>query len=342
MPILLCHMSWMTNYNGENSIVAGGFGYVRDRGYGHEVFNFKKLDGYYYGFVQTHGNRINVERLGGKKDSEYVDNITVVWTAQNPEGKRVVVGYYRNARVYRSHQIANKRVRKFKGELVSYIVKARATDCSLIPAEHRILEVPYGESDLPGQSSLFYADQSRHRKMRKFLVSVEEYMSSWSQTKASEAESSTQNNRSGRGWATKPDAAHNAAVEAAAIGLVRHRYGNPSRDRQRDNCGWDLEFRVRNETHCVEVKGTSLDVIAVELTPNEFSAMSRSMKGTFSEGKYRLAVVTRAISEKPQLYIFAYNRSKGNWRCENTRRVIEAVERKAATLRDIKSRRKGA
>jgi hypothetical protein len=40
-----------------------------------------------------------------------------------------------------------------------------------------------------------------------------------------------------------------------------------TRDRQKDNCGWDLESMRDTRPLCVEVKGLSGSEIIVELTP---------------------------------------------------------------------------
>jgi hypothetical protein len=134
----------------------------------------------------------------------------------------------------------------------------------------------------------------------------------------------------GQGWASPPDAAHNAAVEAAAIAFVRSNLGQEIRDRQKDNCGWDLEFSRAGRALCVEVKGLSGVELGVELSPNEYVAMKRAMIGNFVEGDYRLAVVRNALTV-PELLLFAYAGGK-EWVCEVTTERIRVTERVAARL----------
>jgi len=134
------------------------------------------------------------------------------------------------------------------------------------------------------------------------------------------------------GWSTTPDAAHKASVEDAAIACVlRHFHDWRSTDRQKDNCGWDYEFMQEGQKLCVEVKGLSGAEIHVELTPNEFQAMERAMGRTFTEGSYRLAVVCEALSETPQLFLFAHE-NELDWLCELSQRRITASRRTAARL----------
>ena len=131
-------------------------------------------------------------------------------------------------------------------------------------------------------------------------------------------------------WQASPDIAHNAAVEAAAIECVQKNLG-PSRDRQKDNCGWDLEFLANGRTLCVEVKGLAGAEIGVELTPNEYTAMKRAMDGAFTEGDYRLAIVCEALSKVPSFFLFRHEKDMC-WRCERSQRQITVSQRIAARL----------
>ena len=82
--------------------------YVRKHGKGGEVCNFAEADdGYVCGHVETMKDQIDrtirLERFGGSGDSS--SGIDVVWTATDPErGGRRVVGWYRNATVFRERQ----------------------------------------------------------------------------------------------------------------------------------------------------------------------------------------------------------------------------------------------
>jgi hypothetical protein len=55
--IIVFHTAWMAKYDGDRaSFSAGGFKYAVEHGYGHEMFNFRKIDGTYYGYVPPTGN----------------------------------------------------------------------------------------------------------------------------------------------------------------------------------------------------------------------------------------------------------------------------------------------
>ena len=324
MPTLLCHIVWMPSYAGEEDVYAGGHDYVREEGFGHELFNFKPFDGFCYGYVQSRSGTINIDRLGAENDDTFVDDVTVIWTATPPQGGRVIVGWYRGAQVYRTMQVGRLRGREVHGVQIGYYVRTRAADAVLVPIEQRDFLVPHHGKGLPGQSLVFYPEDSDAAEMETWLKSAINYISGWS--------GNTVVPRIGAsgGWPCAPDAAHNAAVEAAAIAFVRSSLGEEKRDRQKDNCGWDLEYTRAGRTLCVEVKGLSGAALGVELSPNEYAAMKRAMNKSFAEGEYRLAVVRNALTA-PELFLFAHA-SGTDWICERTSKHISVTERTAARL----------
>ena len=327
MATLLCHIVWMPSYAGEADVYAGGHDYVREEGYGHELFNFMPFDGFCYGNVQSRSRTVNIGRLGADADDTFVDDVTVIWTATSPEGARLIVGWYRGARIFRRLQVGSLKGREVQGMKVGYYVRARAEDSVLVPAPERNFRVPYHGNGLPGQSSVFYPDDSEAPEMGVWLGRAMNYISTWTGNAAARPLGPF-----GPRWASTPDAAHNAAVEAAAIAFVRGSLGNERRDRQKDYCGWDLEFMCAGKTLCVEVKGLSGAELGVELSPNEYAAMKRAMTGLFPEGEYRLAVVRNALTA-PELFLFAHAGGT-EWVCEFTSKRIGVTERVAARLAD--------
>lgn len=104
--IIFCRVGWMAAYKGsmDEKPVNGG-AYNKDN-IGHEVHNYLGYNGKYYGFVEAGvNNSIHVERINQDKKSEYADDVTVVWVASKPESTgQYVVGWYSNAKVYRTLQ----------------------------------------------------------------------------------------------------------------------------------------------------------------------------------------------------------------------------------------------
>lgn len=105
MRIFYCRVGWMKKYKGyvDNDRPVNGGKYNKTH-IGHEVYNFLQHGGEYYGFVQS-GN-ISIEKLGAtRKDSE-VDDVLVVWVSTKPSGGQYIIGWYKNATVYRMLQKA--------------------------------------------------------------------------------------------------------------------------------------------------------------------------------------------------------------------------------------------
>ena len=70
-----------------------------------------------YGYVRLPHKRgkININKLGAQKDDSYIENMNVIWTAKDPWGGTCIVGWYKNATVYR----------EFKNLIKSHPVKKK-------------------------------------------------------------------------------------------------------------------------------------------------------------------------------------------------------------------------
>lgn len=106
MPLLFCNIGWMERYQGLGSgdRIRGGGTYVKEEGRGHEICNFSRYRNRVYGYVQPPAWQINIERLGADPESNSIRDVSVVWTAMRPGGGTVIVGWYRNATVFRHYQ----------------------------------------------------------------------------------------------------------------------------------------------------------------------------------------------------------------------------------------------
>lgn len=98
--IIVFHTAWMDQYDGDRaSFSAGGFKYAKEHGYGHEMFNFRDIDGACYGYVPPTGNLHLEKHFNVARDAEKLNGVTVVWTAPHPEqGGRACAGRGRRAR----------------------------------------------------------------------------------------------------------------------------------------------------------------------------------------------------------------------------------------------------
>ena len=305
MPLVLFNIGWMRRYRGQTGtdrIVNGGQ-YIRDNETGGEIRNFLPAGRHLYGYVQPPGDGMNLERLGAVDGADHTDGVTIVFTATRPEGGRVVVGWYRNARVWRDQQRRGDRI---------YFARALREDCTLLDVEERVLSVPSAGRPSGtwgmGQSNVRYVDQQDEDQ--EFIQALLQYMESPADFDVAAGV---------EGAPRQLDPARRARVERAAVDCVIAHYeahGFECDSVEADNKGWDLEVTRGAVRLLVEVKGCSGDSRQVELTPNEYAAMSHPRYREM----YRLAVVTRALEEQQRrLSTVRYNGSDDTWRDQDGR-----------------------
>jgi len=148
--------------------IENGGKYVDENGIGHEIYNFSPTNGKYYGYVRTpKGSNLNLERINSNfsDEKEYIDDILVIWVATNPNGGVYVVGWYNNAKAFKTYQThSNKIINSFKKDLgkkypsdgdFAYIFEAEIENCVLLDEKYRKLKAPKGIS---GQSPIWYGD----------------------------------------------------------------------------------------------------------------------------------------------------------------------------------------
>lgn len=155
MRIIYCRVGWMNAYQGSSTERPQGGGKYNIENIGHEVYNYQGYNGQYYGFVEAGvKNSIHVEKLCGDKKAEYADDVLAVWIAKKPSGGQVIVGWYENARVYRTLQIVPNEAmveRKLKTH-DSYNIFSNKV--YLIDSTERKMQI-----DGMGHSNIWYGDK---------------------------------------------------------------------------------------------------------------------------------------------------------------------------------------
>lgn len=172
MAILFCNVGWMNHYNGidGDSIERGGE--YNQHSTGHEVCNFSSNAGTLYGYVQPTG-QIKIEKLGAGKKDDSVGGVTVVWTAGPASGGTVVVGWYKNATVFREAQkIAKPSALQKKNGISTFRIKAPADKAILLPIEQRKLMIPRAVMGGIGQSNIWYADKDESQAIVSRVISL--------------------------------------------------------------------------------------------------------------------------------------------------------------------------
>lgn len=298
-PLLFCNIGWMERYEGLHKggdEIHGGGKYVREKGRGDEICNFVPIRGSLYGWVQPAGEHISLERLGGSPEDKSVSGVTVVWTAKRPEGRTSVVGWYKNATVYREKQRHSQTSTVHKKHRVNfYRIKASAADSTLLPVDARTCEIPRQVKGGMGQANVWYADDPLSKLIVTRVLRV------------ISGKYEVLRKKSGR--VEQQDQERKARVEMAAIRVCCdhfERLGYAIKSVEKDNVGWDLEAILGKTKLLIEAKGLSGSNPSIELTPNEFRAFSEK------SASYRLGIVVDALS-RPRLLMCRYSKEREAW-----------------------------
>jgi len=203
MRIVFFNISYMEFYKGkQGDKLIGTTRYVIEKGDGAEKHNFQPLliDGVEIcrGFVEpgfTKGGFENgsqrlmhIEKIADAGNpKEKIDNVLVVWCAPLPESKRtVVVGWYKNATVYRKvntlpyEKEADWGLEEFGNW---YNAVAKKEDCVLLPTKERSKSIwaayrrSHGQSAFGfGQSNMWYAREDNAQEyVQQIAKHIEQY-----------------------------------------------------------------------------------------------------------------------------------------------------------------------
>lgn len=321
MAIIFCNVGWMERYEGlgHGDQIIGGGSYVKEEGRGHEICNFAPSRNVLYGYVRPPGEQIDIERIGASADDESISGVTVIWTAKRPKGGTVVIGWFKNATVFRKYQKFHKppAIQKQDG-INGYWIKAPSDQAKLLSVDERTFEIPRKVMGGMGQANVWYADKPESASIVKDVLNLV------------------------GGKRKKPEAVNvhkgklnqerKARIEKNAIRLCCEYFeglGYTVESVEKDNFGWDLEASWGKTLLRIEVKGLSGSVFSIELTPNEFKAFAEQADS------YRLAVVTNAL-ESPELFICRYSKEQNEWIIDGkTKKSLKIEIRQSASIKCI-------
>lgn len=170
MNVLFARIGYMQYYQGADTERPVNGGKHNIENIGHEAFNFRReKDGCCYGYVQpprgtkkNNDPHLNIGRINPAfKKSDCVTDVLVIWVATKPKeygGGQYVVGWYKNATVYREFQPLSKNIRRYPLKDACYNIKCRADDVVLLPPQKRKLSIPRTNSEITslGQANIFY------------------------------------------------------------------------------------------------------------------------------------------------------------------------------------------
>lgn len=307
MRILLCRTGWMNYYQGpsDNDAINGGGRWVLEHQSGHEIFNFMPSDDAFYGNAQpTHDGQINLQRIDNNLsgNEEYATNVLVIWCATRPNiGGTVVVGWYKNATVYRlwTELPATVDDGRRQSDITHFRIKADAGNAFLLKPELRTKGIGGANNNNCrfGQSNIRYLDKDNCQGLKnniiRYIVDTQKDSSNFVNLNDTIRNDDGESER-GVWGATNPE------VEEKAIAFARKYYEEKNytvKSVEKLNRGWDLEATRDNRTLHIEVKGLSGVQCAIKLTANEYKAFQSA------DDNYRLFVVTSSLTDTPSYFI---------------------------------------
>lgn len=310
--ILFANIGWMISYRGQSisDKISGGGSYSDvDK---HEAFNFKDLNGKCYGYLQPASDCIDLQRIDSslQHDEESLDDVTVVWFATNPVvGGSWIVGWYKHATVFRECQKSKASQRNGYG----YYAMADLCDCTLLPVDERVMQIPRQIKNYPGRSNIWYADA---KEIEPFKAEILDYINAYKPKLKKH-----HNTFSGVSSEAR------AKIEQAAIKAVCNLYegrGYQIEDVQSQNYGWDLEATNGKHRLYLEVKGQGNHEPYVRISRNEYEQMSKH------KDKYRLCVVMDSLNEA-DIYVFL-PQDEGKWVCEDDDSIELIINEQVAAI----------
>ena len=186
MKIIFCNIVWMKKYQGitddDKPKYCGA--YVSEQTAGADIFNFSEYNGMCYGYVMNEGDLIIPEHLAAvfDKTSDHdctTDGVLVVWCAFKDKNTARIVGWYKNAVLYREEQYQPSFTNP-EYEL-DYYFAAKSGDCYLLPENQRTFKieraVKAGKGKGFGRSDIWFADSAYARE--ELIPEVLKYMESY-------------------------------------------------------------------------------------------------------------------------------------------------------------------
>lgn len=261
----------------------GGGGYNKDD-IGHEAYNFHPAAGRLYGYFQPNmrSEVLNLERIDpvvAGKDS--LREVLVVFVAKAPVGGGCwIVGWYRNAEVWRERIRPSPGKPKAHGHLCKALVK----DCVLLPPGKRRHRVPSRVEGAFGRSNVCYSlEADGTPKPGRWIEDALDYIDNYQgpnvltapesaieeEVEAAAEDALAGGGAGGQGFART--AAERKAIEDHSMDRAK-RYFRKENYRVEDvskTRSYDLECRKGSRVLHVEVKGTTTAGEQIALTPNE-------------------------------------------------------------------------
>jgi Domain of unknown function (DUF3883) len=281
--VIFARIGWMKWYCGpqpDDEKPLGGGSY-NENDLGLEAYNFLRLTGHMLGYFQprlrkNHPSTIALERIEAGFDGRALNGVLAIFVATDPKrGGQRIVGWCRDATVYRDEQLSNE---KRRGSF-PYFLKTRAENAVLVPEPRRESMIPGGKGAF-GQANVCYAlDSNGHPKEAGLIDEALKYIASYDlENTAQEPDSDVDPDieeilgsaiEHVAGFQSNPRIRR--AIEMYAMGRAEEhlrKLGYKPQDMHKTK-SYDFSCNVSGTELYVEVKGTQDNGSSVSLTPKE-------------------------------------------------------------------------
>jgi hypothetical protein len=177
-------MKWYKGPQPGDDKLFGGGSFNKDS-IGHEAYNFKTVQGKLWGYFQpylsksTKPTQLNLARIdpGTKETDELLRHVLVIFIAKRPTGGQVIVGWYKDATVYRDFYIANKEMNRDKFD---YNIETRSSNAVLLPEPLRTHSIPTGKGKTGQANACYLYESDGMRKRGAWINRALDYVQNYS------------------------------------------------------------------------------------------------------------------------------------------------------------------
>ena len=171
--VILCRIGYMTYYAGtqigDREPIGGGR--YTEEGTGHEIYNFRVVGDWLYGFVMPYDSAyagslddisLNLRRIDPACQEDELSDVRVIFFARRGHEGQVIIGWYNDATAYTFFQHPSKKLQR---EDFPFNFRARRSNCVLLPTKYRTCFIPRStrlkdgkrsQKGKPGRANAFY------------------------------------------------------------------------------------------------------------------------------------------------------------------------------------------
>ena len=176
MNILYCRVGWMEAYKGNSDERPIGGGSYNKNEIGYEIYNYLSYKGSYFGYVETGTSNtgqeqhksIHLEKIRGDRKANSVRDVLVVWVATRPSGGQYILGWYKNATVYRFVQTVPEEAMIQRNLKSHHLYNIYSKDVFLLRKDERKFQI-----HSMGQSNIWYGEESVNQEVINYIQQCE-------------------------------------------------------------------------------------------------------------------------------------------------------------------------